>query len=115
MQKENRCPSTKITGVSLLHRNTLPDVKVNGTKLLLLGYNVHTLQGNEKKVAAIFEAFENFHLGKESFHHLYKQIVAGLDKVMINTKSHASYCANCSYISRLTRQTILANVIEWLI
>ena len=54
----------------------------------MLGYNVLTLQGNEKKVAAIFEAFEHFHLGKESFHHLYKEILAGLDKVIIYTHTN---------------------------
>ena len=69
-----------------------------------------SLQGDERKVAAFFEAFEHFHLGKESFHHLYEQILAGLEKVMIPILIYLK-----SQISRLVGKAILSNVTGWLV
>ena len=68
------------------------------------------LQGNERKVAAIFEAFEHFHLGKENFHQLYQLILAGLDKVILPIPIYLK-----SHISRLVGKAILPNVTGWLI
>jgi len=81
-QGVNKCPGAEENGVSILHGNALAFVK-----------------GNEMKIQTVFEAFEQFQLGKDSLEQLLINIEAALGRV--DREDLPSKCKSVAGIDRM--------------